>query len=211
MEILRVLLWGHIIMGSIGLVSGSVNMICKKGTMTHKIVGKIFYISLGIAMVLSIPISIDKSNHFLFIIAIWTLYMLITGVRALHILSSNKVKMIDWVITGAMAIFGFALLIIAFRYFIHSQIFGSVPLVFGIISMFFVRNDISYFKTESGLLSKSMSIHIQRMAGAFISSTTAFLVVNNTILPSVLAWLLPTILLVPVLVYWSNKWKPTKN
>ena len=90
MEILRVLLWAHIIMGSIGLISGSVNMICKKGTMTHKIVGKIFYISLGIAMVLSIPISIDKSNHFLFIIAIWTLYMLITGVRALHILSSNR-------------------------------------------------------------------------------------------------------------------------
>jgi type IV secretory pathway component VirB8 len=44
------------------------------------------------------------------------------------------------------------------------------------------------------------------MIGAYIASITAFLVVNNTILPGVVAWLLPTAVLVPVLIKWSRKY-----
>jgi len=51
--------------------------------------------------------------------------------------------------------------------------------------------------------------HLQRMIGAYIASLTAFLVVNNTILPGVIAWLLPSVLLVPFIMAWSKKYKTT--
>jgi hypothetical protein len=43
------------------------------------------------------------------------------------------------------------------------------------------------------------------MTGSYIASSTAFLVVNNTILPGIIAWLIPTVLLVPLIIMWSRK------
>jgi hypothetical protein len=45
------------------------------------------------------------------------------------------------------------------------------------------------------------------MIGAYIASITAFLVVNNTILPSLVAWLAPGVLLTPLIFYWINQYK----
>jgi hypothetical protein len=50
-----------------------------------------------------------------------------------------------------------------------------------------------------------MLCHLQRMIGSFIAALTAFLVVNNNILPGIVAWLLPTIILVPVIILLSQK------
>jgi hypothetical protein len=45
------------------------------------------------------------------------------------------------------------------------------------------------------------------MLGSYIASVTAFLVVNNTILPPMIAWLLPTAAVTPLIVTWSRKHK----
>jgi len=54
-------------------------------------------------------------------------------------------------------------------------------------------------------------IHIQRLLGAFIASFTAFLVVNLEYLPDFIPgwtyWLLPTLLITPLISYWVRKYK----
>ena len=42
------------------------------------------------------------------------------------------------------------------------------------------------------------------MVGTYIASITAFLVVNNTILPGLVVWLAPGVLLTPLIFYWIN-------
>jgi hypothetical protein len=43
------------------------------------------------------------------------------------------------------------------------------------------------------------------MIAGYIAALTAFLVVNNTYLPSIVAWLLPTVIFTPLIFYWSKK------
>jgi hypothetical protein len=51
--------------------------------------------------------------------------------------------------------------------------------------------------------------HLQRLGGGFIASATAFLVVNLRDLPDWLPawglWLLPTVLISPLIVYYSRR------
>jgi hypothetical protein len=50
--------------------------------------------------------------------------------------------------------------------------------------------------------------HIQRMAGAWIASLTAFAVVNLTMLPDPVVWLGPTVLVSPLVTYWTRRHAP---
>jgi hypothetical protein len=49
------------------------------------------------------------------------------------------------------------------------------------------------------------------MCGAYIASLTAFLVVNVKILPSLIVWLLPTMVITPLIFIWSKKLITQKN
>ena len=85
--------------------------------------------------------------------------------------------------------------------------FGIVLLVFGVISLLFVLKDYNNFTGKSKIKNYGLTTHLQRMIGSYIASATAFLVVNNTILPQALAWLLPTVILVPLIFKWSKKYQ----
>lgn len=49
------------------------------------------------------------------------------------------------------------------------------------------------------------------MVGAYIASFTAFIVVNYTLIPNLVAWLLPTVNIVPLIIYWIKKWSVVRN
>ena len=87
---------------------------------------------------------------------------------------------------------------------------GIVSLVFGIIGTRGVITTIRNFIKQPTSKSVWIEGHISGMVGGYIASVTAFLVVNNDKyigLPPVVAWLLPTALLVPYIVYWTRKYK----
>lgn len=50
-------------------------------------------------------------------------------------------------------------------------------------------------------------MHIGKITGGYIAATTAFVVVNNTFLPPLLAWLAPGVLGNIYIVYWIRKMK----
>lgn len=202
----QILLFTHIIAGSIGLVSGSIILSLKKGVQYHKLLGKIFFFTMVVSMCCSLPISIKKSNLFLFIIAIWTLYMLITGLRALKKINIAKVDVWDWIISIIMMLFGVILAGYGVIAVIKGSSMGWVAVVFGAISLLFVLTDFRFYRAEGKYKNQFLIIHIQRMVGAYIASLTAFLVVNNTVLPNVVAWLLPTVVIVPLIIYWIKRW-----
>ncbi|HMP31656.1 MAG TPA: hypothetical protein PKD85_18785 [Saprospiraceae bacterium] len=206
----QILLYIHIIAGSMSLISGSIILSLKKGDQFHKLLGRLFFYSLAISMIFSVPISIQKSNVFLFIIAVWTLYMLITGLRSLKKINIKNVNAVDWLITLVMLFFGIILSGYGVFALIKGSLMGLVAIVFGAISLLLVLSDIRFYRAEGKYKNQFLIIHIQRMVGAYIASITAFVVVNNTVLPNVVAWLLPTIILVPLIIYWTKSWGVVK-
>jgi uncharacterized membrane protein len=215
--IFRIFLTIHIIGGGLGLLSGILNMIAKKGDSRHRIVGNIFFFSMLTAGLSSLVLSTINPSLFMFMVGIFTVYMVGTGKRYLHLKMLNqkqKPKIIDWSLTIGMMLAGILFMGLGVLSLLKSNLFGLVFITFGFLGLLFVRHDFKNYTGKSHLLNYWLSEHLQRMIGAFIASTTAFLVVNAKYLPEsiplILYWLLPTIIFTPLIIKWANKYEVKK-
>lgn len=202
----KCLLIVHIAGGGLSLVSGLYVMVARKGDHRHRRAGRIYFWSLLTASLSAIPMCAIHPNLFLFIISIFTLYMLITGLRYLKIRRPEEVKTLDYVFTIALLMTGAVFVVWGSLLVIVSKNFGIVLIVLGVFSLNFGRQDLVTYRGKSKYKNFSLVMHLQRMAGSYISSVTAFVVVNNTILPGVIAWLLPGFVIAPLIVVWSRRW-----
>ncbi len=211
MNIFDLLLATHIFGGGLSLLLGMIILFLKKGNRPHVLLGNIYFSAMLIAALVAIPMCYLHPNYFLFVISIFTSYMLLTGRRSLGKTTLDKVNPIDWALTGTMLIFGFAFITLGISATISVNYFGVVLVVFGGISLVFVYQDYINFTGKSKFKNFWLTAHIQRMIGSYVASITAFLVVNNTVLPTVLVWLLPTVLLVPLIIKWTRKFGSLKS
>ena len=210
MSLYHILLYTHIIAGSLGLLLGTITAIRKKADKTHKKIGFYFYTSMTIASLVAMPLSYIHPNLFLFFISVVTLYALITGKRYIAKTKDDTILTIDWIISGIMALFALSLIGYGAYMFFRGESFGFVPIVFGFFSLSGVYEDWQNFTGRSKFSNPFLTTHISRISGAYIASLTAFLVVNNTILPNIIAWLLPTIVMTPIIVRWIRNYGKLK-
>ena len=203
----KVFLFIHIISGTIGLLSGTLNMINKKGNKLHKQIGLFFFYGMLINGISALVVACIHFNIFLFIVGVFSIYMVSTAQRFLFlrgIPTGQKPKNGDWIVTYSMLLFGLFFMIYGGALVAFSKNFGIVLLVFGIISLLMVKQDIAIYRGNIKNTNYWLLIHISRMVGAYIAAITAFLVVNNTILPGLVVWLAPGVLLTPLIFYWIN-------
>ena len=80
-----ILLVIHIISGSIGLLTGTTNLIRKKGDKSHKKIGLFFLYGMLINGVSGLLMSLIHFNFFLFIVGVFSIYMVGTGQRYLSL------------------------------------------------------------------------------------------------------------------------------
>lgn len=204
----KVILIIHIVFGSIGLITGTINIIRKKGDKPHFLVGKLFLISMIINAVAGFIMSIMHNNIFLLIVAVFSFYMVCTGQRILslkNLLKNQKPKIIDHLLTFGMLLFGIGFIIYGSLMLLNHNNFGIVLLVFGLISIFMVRTDLKLYKGVTKYKNYWLLIHLQRMIGAYIASVTAFIVTNDNYNLGIIGWLLPTVILVPLIFKWSKQ------
>lgn len=215
MEILfKTFLVLHIIGGSVGLITGTINLVCKKGDKNHKLVGKIFAFSMLTAGLSSFILSIILQNYFLFMIGVFTIYLVGTGYRYIYLkmLGSDQTPTIlDWIITTMMLLAGFTFIGLGIYKIFLLDNFGIVFIVFGILGLRLVKTDFINYKGKFKTKNYWLIAHLKRMTGGYIAAITAFLVVNSKyspiVLPSVLIWLLPTAILTPLIISWTKKYK----
>lgn len=211
MDSFKFLLILHIIGGSLSLLLGAFILVRKKGDQSHKLTGKIFFFAMLMAALVALPMSWLHTNYFLFIIGVFTSYMLLSGKRYINKVEATPIASVDWILTSLMLVF--ALLFIGLGIFnlFNENNFGIVFIVFGSIGLLFVYQDYINFTGKSSVKNFGLTTHLQRMIGSYIASATAFLVVNNTLLPGIVAWLLPTVIIVPLIIRWTRKYKVLKT
>ncbi|MCC7532397.1 MAG: DUF2306 domain-containing protein [Bacteroidia bacterium] len=204
----------HIVGGSVGLFTGTINLVRKKGDKRHKLVGRFFVYGMLTAGFSSLVLSIIHPNYFLFIVGIFTIYLTGTGTRYLRLkmLGNNQLpKTMDWTITIAMLLSGLIFIGLGIKHLIDSNNFGIVFIVFGLLGVRLVMTDFKNYKGQIIAKNYWLLAHLQRMTGAYIASATAFLVVNAKYfpeqIPSIAYWLLPTVILFPLIISWTKKYK----
>lgn len=211
MTLFNFLLIIHIILGGTGLLLGTLVMFLKKGDKRHKFIGNIYFYAMLGTGIFAMVLAYLNLNQFLFITAVFTIYMILTGKRYLKKKKISDVTQLDWLLTITMLVFGIAFIGLGTNGIMKNNYFGFVLVVFGGLSLLFVYLDYRNFKGKSSIKNFWLTTHLQRMVGSYIAALTALIVVNNTLLPEILAWLLTTAILVPLISIWTRKYQVKIN
>lgn len=208
------ILYLHILVGTISLITGFIAITSAKGKTWHRQSGKIYFYAMTGVFITGIIVAGFRRNTFLFLIAFLSYYSVFSGVRSLklkRIHKGQRPKWFDWfagILNGVVNLVfiaygtylglsrgftsGGALLSIGFG-------LGGLLISYTNLSPFLKRPDKPYHWYQS---------HIGNMMGGYIATLTAFLstiVTRFDLMNSYLAFALPSLIGIPVLLYWQKR------
>ena len=200
---IHILILIHAVFGGIALLAGLVSMVVKKGNWLHKRSGLFFYYSMLISTVTAMFVALlpNHKSPFLLAVGIFSLYFVLTGRRALRFKRKNPKLRTDIWISRTMIAVGVLMIFLPVLFLKNLNIVLSVFAVVGIV---FSARDLTLFKNPDALKENWLKLHLGKMLGAYISATTAFIVVNE-LLPSFYGWFVPGIVGGLLIAYWIRK------
>lgn len=197
----------HILAGATALFAAAFAIISKKGKKTHITAGRTYYWGMVGIFLTALPLSIINKEIFLFLVAFFSFYLAFAGRR----FAQNRTGIasrIDWIAVGLMIVTGIGMCVLAVFYVIDSNSHYITLLVFGLISIVIGFTDYKTHKHQKATGKKRIARHLTNMLAGTIAVVTAVLVVNIDMEPQWLPWILPTIILVPLISWWN--WKIMK-
>lgn len=212
-QTIQILIYVHAFFGGLGLITGMISVFVKKGGVNHKKSGKIFSYSMIIRSLISLIVAQmpKHENLFLFLIGVFTIYMVLSGNRALNLRSKIKLKAdnIDKSISGLMLLISIIMTVIGVIGMVQRIENSILYLFFGVFGIFLTLKDFKTFQTFAENKNEWIKSHIGRMLGALIASVTAFMVAGLHV-GTTLVWIMPTIIGTGYIIYWTRKFKSTK-
>ncbi len=205
-----ILLTLHIATGSLALLTGTVNMFRQKGGEKHRKMGRLYVRCMMATGVSALVMAQLKPNPFLFIVGVFTIYLVGTANRYIQP-APKEPLLIDWVYTLGMFVFATIFMIWGAHSILHQESMGWVMLTFGGIGWYSVYKDFINYKGRNPERKHRLFTHIGRMIGGYTATLTAVLVVNGDRIPvdvpEFVLWLSPTLVLTPLSVYWIRQRK----
>ena len=204
---MEILLPIHILAGTIALFAAAFAICSEKGKKIHITAGKTYYWGMVGIFLTALPMSIINKEISLFLVAFFSFYLAFAGRR----FAQNRTGVasrIDWIAVGLMIVTGIGMWLLAIFYFIDSNSDYIVLFFFGFISIVLGYTDYKTHKHQEATGKKRIARHLSNMLAGTIAVVTAVLVVNVDIEPQWLPWILPTVILVPVISWWN--WKVMK-
>ena len=193
----------HITAGSVAVAGMIVAMACQKGGLWHRRGGNAYALGMAITLVLATIVSIMTRNVFLLLVGSFSSYFVYTGWRLAK--ARNGVRSIlDQYVTWSMLFVSALMVVYGIFQIVTGITMGITLLIFGILAALPAWED---FKL-GGQWPKGkerVKLHLERMGGASIATLTAVFVVNVQTNPDFIAWLLPSIVIVPFIIYWSRR------
>ncbi len=206
--------YAHAFLGGIGLITGAGSMIVKKGGRLHKRMGKLFSFGMVGSSLISLPIAWmpGHKNLFLFLIGLFTIYLVLAGNRALTFKPQQKQKAakVDLLISLGMLLFSLLMVGLGTIGVLNGVGNSVLYLVFGGFGLFLTVRDFLFYRKFKNSKGDWLLIHITRMMAALIASVTAFIVAGLGI-GSLIAWILPSVLGTVYIIFWRTKMKKKMN
>lgn len=183
----------HIAAGSLALLAGPGAMLSKKGALTHRRWGKLYFWAMATIFVTGLVMSILHSLTFLFMVAVFSFYLSFSGYRALYTRKPGQgARSMDYTAAGCAMLVALGLVAWAAGQAMDRRIVASV---FGGILGLMALADFFRFARPSPDRMAWRYAHMIRMLAAYIATATAFAVVNlGATLPPLAIWLAPTLI-----------------
>jgi len=153
-------------------------------------------------------------NLFLTLVGVFSFYLAFSGYRALYrkdAYKTHRVAFIDWFFAILNSVFSFALIV--YGIMILPGAFGIISIVFGFLGTALGVRDIVSFLRPPASKTHWFFSHMSGMIAAYIAAMSAFSAVNLTYdwMPTVVQWLWPTIIGVPLMNLWMKKYREKFN
>lgn len=194
----------HITAGVAALVAASLALLSEKGRDIHVKAGRLYFWCMLLIFITALPLSVLRSNIFLFLIAFFSFYLAFSGKR----FAVNRRGTFSWIDQGAaciMLLSGLGMVILGIRYFIQDNSQFLVLIVFSLLALSLGYRDFALLRAGGVRGKERIAKHLTNMLGGTIAVITAVLVVNVQINQQWILWILPTLLITPLIIWWSNK------
>lgn len=209
----------HISAGALTLLAGPVAIYYNaRHPQRHRLAGRVFFYAMLVVCISSAGGYLKRPEQvfyqFLMGIAALVLANVLRGVRAVRLMNGAPVHAADWFCGLLLGLTGLGMSGMALRL---SQAGTSTALVilfgvFGLASLLDSAGHLPKLLRARQLHRLDwLRVHVASMLGAFIASTTAFTVNAAPFLPWYLQWFGPTLLLVPLQVYFGRKLRLQKE
>jgi len=200
------LLTVHIFVGVIALTSALISVFTKKGKEFHKISGRVYFVSMIFIFLSALPLAFFNKNEFLIFVSLLSFYFAFAGFRFARNRSGIP-KKVDIFASSGLILVGLSLWVLAAVYFSRDNPNFIIPIVFGFISISLGYQDLTTHLNQNATGKERIEKHLSNMLAGTISVLTAVSAVNINIQPAWVPWLLPTVLITPVIIWWSRKVK----
>lgn len=203
----------HVGAGGAALILGTLAVLFRRNTPTHKPLGKFYLWCMVVSITLSFPVSVINENWFLLMVGIFTLHSALTGYRSLILKQLHikpQVHLMDWIIEGVTGITCLGLVGFGIYALVKGSSFGTIALIFGIIGLRLVLNNVARYRGKVKFKRYALLYHVTAMLASYAGAWTAFLA-NNAYkwgVPNLVAWLAPTVIITILIISES---KPLKQ
>ena len=201
---MQYLLVAHIFAGCISLIAAVFAVVSSKGKQAHILAGRTYFWGMAVIFLTAIPMSISSSNVFLFLIAIFSFYLAYAGLKFARN-RTGTANLFDWVAVGLMVFSGLAMWFLALVYFMNNNSQYITLTVFGFIAISLGYMDFRSYRNKSAIGKQRIARHLTNMLAGTIAVITAVLVTNLSIEPVFILWILPTIIISPLIFWWNRK------
>ena len=106
-----ILLAVHIAAGSVSLAMAGVALVTAKGGRWHVLAGRIYAVGMTLVFVTAIPLAIFAESIFLFLIALFSFYLVFAGWRFARN-RQRRAHPVDWIAVSAIGVTGSAMLVL---------------------------------------------------------------------------------------------------
>ena len=201
---MELLLGIHILGGSIALLSAAVAVVTKKGGKQHRRFGKYYTAGMSCIFVTAVPLALLTNNVLLFLIALFSFYLVFSGFRFARNKSGAPHGQ-DWIAVMTILLSGVGMAAFSFMLLRQGNSQWVTLIVFSLIACGLGISDFIALKNRNATGKQRISRHLTNMLAGTIATVTAVLVTNVTTEPIWVAWLAPTVVITPVIFYWNKR------
>lgn len=200
---IHVLRYVHITVGYAALfVAGPAAMLTRKGGVAHRRWGRVFAIAMTVASITAFIVAAWRPNHFLLLMAVFSLYLVVSGYRALgrrrEVVEPSIV--LDWL--PALATLAVSLFLLKSG----APRRDAVMIVYGLIGLGLTGADLWRFTNPSPPARAWLIVHGTRMLAAYVAAVTSFSMAHLPhAWPQTLVFLWPTAVCLPLIAWWAPR------
>lgn len=199
-----ILLASHVAAGSVALAAALAALATAKGGARHVWSGRVYAAAMAVVAVTALPLAFMGSDLLLSLIAVFSFYLVFAGWRFARN-RLGRARPVDWAAVAVMGLTGLGMWLYGAVLLMRGTSQWVTMAVFGTIAVALSLADAAFHRAPGGPGKRRIARHLTNMLAGTIATVTAVVVVNVQTRPVWLAWVLPTLVITPLIVWWNRR------